>query len=112
MKKIKPKSSKGKEELNQINTKNKLEDIKADFFLIKLFCMLHKRRTLKLIRYNKYMQQRINININNYKDSSRIYSSIAIELIPFLKNYLVNLFILEKKMKNIIIYILIIILKK
>jgi hypothetical protein len=44
--------------------------------------MLHKRRTLELIRYNKYMQQRINININNYKDSSRIYSSIAIELIP------------------------------
>ena len=79
MKDKKPELSMGKEDSNQ---RNKLEDIKADYFLVKLFDMLHKRRALEVIRYNKNIQQRINININNYKENSKIYSSIEIESIP------------------------------
>ena len=79
MKNKKPESNMGKEELNQ---RKKLEDIKADYFLQQLFDMSHKRRALEVIRYNKNIQQRINININDYKENSKIYSSIEIELIP------------------------------
>ena len=52
-----------------------------------LFNILHKRRSLELIRYNKNIKDRININVNDYKESSKIYSSIEMELIPVKKKF-------------------------
>jgi surface protein len=76
MKDKKPELSMGKEESNQ---RNKLEDIKTDYFLVKLFDMLHKRRALEVIRYNKNIQQRLNKDKKDYEEQ---FSKIIIEIIP------------------------------
>ena len=79
------------ENLNLIKPNNKFINIKSDYFMRKLFGIMQKRISLKIIKYNINIQKRMNININNYKDA---------------------LLILRKKIKNIFIYILMIIMKK
>ena len=44
-----------------------LERIKSDFFTQLLFSFINEEVKLKSIRYNKKLQQKININIMNYK---------------------------------------------
>ena len=43
---------------------NKFDNIKTDYFLEKLFNILTKKKSLDLIKYNKNMKKRININIS------------------------------------------------
>jgi surface protein len=69
-----------KNELNQTISKNKLENIKSDYFLEKISNNLSKKKFLEAIKYNKKLQQRLKININNYKKFSEIFSSIELEL--------------------------------
>ena len=57
--------SKEENEKNQIKSVAKYENIKADYFLEKLFNILEKKKSLDLIKYNKKLKKRINININN-----------------------------------------------
>jgi len=61
--------------------------LKSDYFIRKFFEYISKRRALKTIKYNKNIQKRINININNYKDYSEKYSSIELEIIPIKDKY-------------------------
>ena len=65
-----------------IKSKDELNNIKSDYFLQKLFAYLSRKKSLEIFKYNKNIQKRLNININNYKEYSEIYSSIEIELIP------------------------------
>ena len=37
----------------QIKLKNKFQNLKNDYFLIKLFAYLNKKKTLDIIKYNK-----------------------------------------------------------
>ena len=99
--------SKEKIRLNKKDTKDILKKLKSDYFLLILFNNLFKKKSLEIIKYNKNLKNRININIKDYKEYLEMYSSIEIEIKPVKKN-MVNLLILIKKMKNIIIYILII----
>ena len=71
---------KEQEQSKLINSDNLLKNLKSDYFIQKIFDYIHKRRTLKTIRYNKSIQKRINININHYKKYSEKYSSIEIEI--------------------------------
>ena len=41
---------------------------------------LDQKKILEISKYNKYIQKRLNININNYNAYSEKYSSIEIEL--------------------------------
>ena len=59
-----------KEELNYIKSKDKLGNLKNNFFLQKVFKKVTKKKALQIIKYNKKIQQRINININDYKKYS------------------------------------------
>ena len=103
--------SKEKIEKNQIKSFAKFENIKTDYFLEKVFNNLEKKKRLNIVKYNKNIKERINININDYKEYSEKYSSIEIEIKPVNNNYckFINI---KNKDKNIIIYILIIIKKK
>ena len=74
--------SKEKFEKNKINSFDNYKNIKADFFLEKVFNYLEKKITLKIVKYNKNLKRRINININDYKEYSEKYSSIEIEVMP------------------------------
>ena len=65
-----------------IKSKDELNNIKSDYFLQKICDYLNRKKSLEIFKYNKNIQKRLNININNYKEYSEIYSSIEIELIP------------------------------
>ena len=71
--------------IKQIKPKDKFENIKSDYFIKKVFDLLQMKKKLEIIKYNKSVQKRININVNNYKEYSEIYSSIEIE-IKLMKN--------------------------
>ena len=72
-------------EKNQI--KPVYENIKTDYFLEKVFNNLEKKKTLIIVKYNKNIKNRINININDYKEYSEKYSSIEIEIKPVNNKY-------------------------
>ena len=67
-------------EINQIKSKDKFESLKNDFLLQKVFNNLKRKRVLYIIKYNKKLKKRINMNINDYKEYSEKYSSIDIEI--------------------------------
>ena len=69
------------------NQNNHLKNIKSDYFIQKFFGFMHERKTLEMIKCNKNIQKRINININNYIEFSETYSSIELEIIPMKNNY-------------------------
>ena len=58
--------------------KDILENIKSKYILKRLFDNLPKNTALKIVKYNKNKQNRLNLNINNYKE----FNLIEIELIP------------------------------
>ena len=68
------------EELKQMKSKFDFKKLKSDYFLIKLFDIMKKNRALKIFIYNKNLQKRLNLSINDYKEYSQLYSSIEIEL--------------------------------
>ena len=72
-------------EKNQIKSIAKYENIKTDFFLKKVFNNLEEKKKLNIVKYNKNIQRRINININNYKEYSEI--CILIEIKPVNNKY-------------------------
>ena len=62
--------------LNIKESKDILKKLKSDYFLQLLFNNLFKKKSLKIIKYNKNIKERINISIKDYKKYSEIYSSI------------------------------------
>ena len=71
-----------KEKITKTKTKDKFKNLKSDFFLRKLFNNLQKNKFLDIVKYNKKIQKRLKININDYKEYLEIYSPIEIEIIP------------------------------
>ena len=43
-----------------------LKKIKTSYFLMRFFSYIDEKQKLKLVKYNKYLQKRIDISINNY----------------------------------------------
>ena len=74
--------NKENKELNVIKSREIFKILKSDYFLIKLFDNLPKNKSLCVIKYNKKLQKRINININDFKEYKEIYSPIEIEIKP------------------------------
>ena len=68
------------EEPKQLNPKVEFENFKSDYFLIKLFDIVIKNKSLKIMKYNKKLQKRLNISINDYRECSELFSKIEIEL--------------------------------
>jgi len=68
------------EKLKKITSETVLENIKSNYLLIKIFDFLKKNKLLDIIKYNKTLQKRIDLSINDYKNYSKLYSSIEIEL--------------------------------
>ena len=50
-----------------------LKNIKSSYFIEKILSYLEEKQKLKLIRYNKDYQKKMNVNINNYKHISGNY---------------------------------------
>ena len=65
--------------MDELNNKyNLLEKIKSKYILKKIFDNLQKRKSLNIIRYNKIIQERLDIDLYNYIESQQI----EIEIIP------------------------------
>ena len=63
------------------------EKIKSDYFLQKLYDNMQKKKKLAIVKYNKKIQNRINLSVKDYKEYSETYSSIEIEIIPTKDKY-------------------------
>ena len=59
-----------KAQLKSNNSDNKFRELKSDYFIQLLFNIIPKRKSLETIKYNEYIQKRIGIDFNNYKDYS------------------------------------------
>ena len=51
-----------------------LENIKSSYILKIFFSFVVENQRLKLIKYNKSLQQKININIINYIHFKKVYN--------------------------------------
>ena len=76
-------SNSAKEEVKQIQSICNINKIKSSYILKRIFNNIDKGIFLKIIKYNKKTQKRLNIDLNNYN----YYSQIEIEVIPSLNQY-------------------------
>ena len=63
------------------------ENIESDYFLQKLYDNMTKKKKLEIVKYNKKIQNRINISVKNYKEYSETFSSIEMEIITAKDKY-------------------------
>ena len=75
-------SNNQKTETNKTEAKCDFKNIKNDYFLQKVFNNLNKKNSLEIAKYNKKIKERLNLNINDYKEYCETYSSIEIEIVP------------------------------
>ena len=81
--------------MNSVNLENEeeikykvdLNNLKNNYFLMNLFDILQKQKSLKIIKYNKKIQKRLNLSINNYKEYSEQFTTIEIEIMPVKDEY-------------------------
>jgi len=74
-------------ELDLIKSEFIFAKVKSKYILQKIFNYLNKKTSLEIIKYNKKIQNRINITFNEYKEYSKKYSSIEIEIVPIYNIY-------------------------
>jgi len=70
-----------KSEVNNSKSKNIFANVKNNYILKKIFNNLCRKKLLEIIKYNKNIQKRININFKDYKEYSETYTPIEIEII-------------------------------
>ena len=64
-----------------------LENLKSDYFLRKLYDNMTKKKKLEIVKYNKNVQNRLNLGIQDYKEYSETFTPIEIEIIPTKDKY-------------------------
>ena len=69
------------------NISNILKNIKSNYILSKIYDNIQKRKYLEIVKYNKKIQNRLNLSIKDYKEYSEIFTPIEIEIIPCKKKY-------------------------
>ena len=85
--------------------RNNLRSTKRNYFLRKLSDYISQNILLSIMRFKKIYTTKNNININNYKSCSEIYSSIEIEIIPKKNRYGKFINITKKDKKYFHIYL-------
>ena len=59
-----------------------LENINSKYILSKIYDNMPKKKKLEIVKYNKRIQNRINLSVKNYKEYSETFTPIEIEIIP------------------------------
>ena len=59
-----------------------IESLKSNYFLQKLYDNMTKKKKLEIVKYNKKIQNRINLSVKDYKEYSETFTPIEIEIIP------------------------------
>ena len=60
-----------------------IQNIKSNYILKIIFDILRRNKALTIIKRSNKTKERLDININDYKNYRGIYSSIEIEIIPY-----------------------------
>ena len=58
------------------------EKIKSRYILSKIYDNMTKKKKLEIVKYNKKIQNRINLRVKDYKEYSETFTPIEIEIIP------------------------------
>ena len=61
---------------------NFLKNIKSKYILREILTHIKKCTALQIIKYNKNLQNKLEMNKNDYKEYSELYSDIEVEIIP------------------------------
>ena len=72
---------------NESESKNLFNNIKSNFIFKKLIDYACKKVSFRIIKYNKNLQKRLNLSLNDFEECSKIYSSIEIEIKPVKEKY-------------------------
>ena len=64
-----------------------LQNIKSNYFLERIYDNILKKKSLEIVKYNKKMQNRINLSIKAYKEYSEKFTQIELEIIPCNNKY-------------------------
>ena len=59
-----------------------IDNIKSRYILSKIYNNITKKKKLEIVKYNKKIQNRINLSVKNYKEYSETFTPIEIEIIP------------------------------
>ena len=59
-----------------------IESLKSDYFLQKIYDNMTKKKKLEIVKYNKRIQNRLNLGVKDYKEYSETFTPIEIEIIP------------------------------
>ena len=59
-----------------------IENIKSRYILSKIYNNMTKKKKLEIVKYNKRIQNRLNLSIKNYKEYSETFTPMEIEIIP------------------------------
>ena len=63
---------------NEKIQKEKLNNLKSNYILKTIFDIMKENKSLEIVKYNKKLQKKLNLSINDYKEYSQIRSSIEI----------------------------------
>ena len=63
------------------------ENIKSRYILSKIYDIMIQKKKLEIVRWNKKIQNRLNLDIKDYKEYSETFTSIEIEIIPAKDKY-------------------------
>ena len=80
-------SKKDNENININISVINLGNLKSDYFLQKIFDNVNKKKSLEIVKYNKKLQNRINLSIKDYKEYSETFTTIELEIIPCKDKY-------------------------
>ena len=83
---------------------NLLKNVKSHYIIKKFFEYMTERKSLEIIKYNKSIQKRIDININHYKAYFKTKTSIELDIIPLKGKYDKFIYINEEDKKYFHIY--------
>ena len=64
-----------------------IENINSKYILSKIYDNMTKKKKLEIVKYNKRIQNRINLSVKNYKEYSETFTPIEIEIIPTKDKY-------------------------
>ena len=81
----------------KVQSNTDFNNIKSSYIFKKIFNNLYKKKTLDLIKYNKKIQKRLNIDLNDFKNYNEL---IEIEIIPVKNDISFSQFINISKEKD------------
>ena len=75
------------EDLKADKSNSILQNIKSIYMLKRIYINITKKKSLEIFRWNKKIQNRLNLSINDYKEYSEKFTPIEIEIIPCESRY-------------------------